>query len=97
MSDPAALILAWKFASGVTSVQDFTYEGDLSAMVREIAAAIDVVDGGAALWRGVAADHQREVWRLEQVVRDRDARIEELDRLNQYALERLTPMKEAAR
>lgn len=55
----ASLILAWKFDSGASTVVDFVADGEMSTMIREVAAAIDVVDGGASLWRGIAGDFER--------------------------------------
>lgn len=55
----ASLILAWRFDNGASTVVDFVADGEMSTMVREVAAAIDVIDGGAALWRGVAGDFER--------------------------------------
>ena len=92
-----ALLLVWKFDSGATMCQDFTYDGDLSALCKEVATHIDIVDNSAAMWRGVAGDFQREVWRLEQQVRDKDQEIEEQKALNRFALEKMRPLREAAK
>lgn len=55
----ASLILAWRFDNGASTVVDFVADGEMSTMVREVAAAIDVIDGGAALHRGIAGDFER--------------------------------------
>lgn len=57
----AALVLAWYFpASGKSEVVDFvTHEGEMAILIREVAAHIDIVDGGAALHRGIAGDFER--------------------------------------
>lgn len=56
----ASLVLAWRFENGASSVVDFVADGELSTLIREVAAAIDVVDGGASLWRSIAGDWERE-------------------------------------
>lgn len=56
----ASLVLAWRFESGASQVVDFVADGELGILVQEVAAAIDVVDGGASLWKGIAGDWERE-------------------------------------
>lgn len=57
----ASLIVAWYFPDQQRAeVVDFvTHEGEMSILIRETAAHIEIVDGGAALWRGVAGDFER--------------------------------------
>lgn len=55
----ASLVLAWRFDNGTSSVVDFVADGEMSILIREVAAAIDVVDGGASLWQGIAGDFER--------------------------------------
>ena len=48
----AALVLAWKFDNGASQIHEFCAEpGEMSVLVREVAACMEIVDGGAALWR----------------------------------------------
>lgn len=56
----ASLIVAWYFPDQRRAeVVDFVADGELSTLIREIAAHIDIVDGGAALHRGIAGDYER--------------------------------------
>lgn len=55
----ASLVLAWRFDNGASSIVDFVADGEVTTIVREVAAMIDVIDGGAALWRGIAGDWER--------------------------------------
>lgn len=55
----AALLLVWRFDSGASSIVDFAADGEIGTLVREVAAAIDIVDNGASLWRGIAGDFER--------------------------------------
>jgi hypothetical protein len=57
----ASLIVAWYFPDQQRAeVVDFvTHEGEMSILIRETAAHMEIVDGGAALWRGVAGDFER--------------------------------------
>jgi hypothetical protein len=67
--EPAALMLVWRWKNGTTSIQDFTYEGDLSGICKEISASMEVVDGGVSFWRNVAGDLLGENLRLQEDLR----------------------------
>ncbi len=90
--NPAALLLIWRWDNGATSVQDFTYEGDLSGMCKEIAAHMEIVDSGVSFWRNVAGDLLGENLRLQEDLRQ--ARI-----LEDFVLDRISkgPLAEAVR
>jgi hypothetical protein len=67
----AALVLAWKFDNGASQIHEFCAEpGEMSVLVREVAACMEIVDGGAALWRGVAGDLQAQVLQLKAELRE---------------------------
>lgn len=89
MTKPAALLLVWRHPTGVTDIQEFTHDGDLTTVCREIAAGMELADGGAAFWRGVAGDFQREVFTLQQHVRDLNKRIDEQNKLNEFVQDKL--------
>jgi hypothetical protein len=81
------MLLIWRWKNGATSLQEFTFEGDLSGMCKEMAAAMEIVDGGVSFWRNVAGDLLGENLRLQEDLRQ--ARILEdfvLDRINQGPL-----------
>jgi hypothetical protein len=65
-----ALVLAWKWDTGSSTVQDFVYEGELSTLVKEVAAALDLIDGGKTLYEGIIGDLQGEVLRLKAANRE---------------------------
>lgn len=53
------LLLVWRWDNGTTQVHDFAADGEISKLVKEVAAALDLVDGGKAfrggssrIWRG---------------------------------------------
>jgi len=65
----AQLLLVWRFNEPGhpvrTLLHDFTAEGQMSTLVREVAACIEMVDPNArALYEGVIGDLEGEILRL---------------------------------
>ena len=63
------LLLVWRFAEKGqpirTLIHDFQSDGEMSVLVREIAAAIEIINPGArALYEGVIGDLEGEILRL---------------------------------
>lgn len=63
----ASLICSWWFPEQrkAMNVDFVTEEGEMSTFIRDVAAHIEVIDGGAALWRGLYGDMER-AWLLER-------------------------------
>ena len=64
------LQLVWRFAMPGkpirTQIHDFAADGEMSVLVREVAAAIEIINpGGHALYEGVIADLEGEILRLK--------------------------------
>ena len=65
------LQLVWRFAEPGkpvrTQIHDFQSGGEMSVLVREVAAAIEIINPGArALYEGVIADLEGEILRLRK-------------------------------
>ena len=74
----ATLYMYWRFENGTTLNQDFATDGEFSSIAKEIASHMEIVDGGAAFWRAMAGDLQRE--NLDLLQRNRDL-LQELELL----------------
>lgn len=64
------LLLVWRFAEKGqpirTLIHDFQADGEMSVLVREVAAAIELIDPNAkALYEGVIGDLEGEILRLK--------------------------------
>ena len=63
------LLLVWRFNEPGkpirTQIHDFQSDGEMSVLVREIASAISIIDGGKALYEGVIGDLEGEILRLK--------------------------------
>lgn len=72
----ASLMMVWRFPSGVSQSYDFVDDGEMTSLAREIASHLEIVDGRAAYWRGVAADFEREYLRVKQELREVEEQLE---------------------
>ncbi len=76
----ATLLLVWQFKEKgtvtKTILHDFVADGAMSTLCREIAACIDIVDNGRALYEGVIGDLEGEVLRLRNDKRDLEKQLE---------------------
>ncbi len=80
MSGEATLLLVWRFTQKGhpprTILHDFVADGAMSTLCREVAACIDIVDNGRALYEGVIGDLEGEVLRLRNDKRDLEKQLE---------------------
>lgn len=81
MTDTAALLLIWRWPNGTSAMHEFVADGEMSQLCEEVAAHMEIVDGGVSFWRNLASDLGVENARLKRQLREAE------DTLN-YCLER---------
>ena len=96
----ATLMLVWKFEEVGKPVrwllEDFADEGTMGSLCAAVAAHLEIADGGAAFWHGVAGDYQRAVLENRQQIVALGEVIERQKGIIEYAKNKLGPLMEAA-
>lgn len=73
----ASLVLSWWFPDQRrATVHDFATGGEMSVLCREIAAHMEIVDGGKAFYEGIIGDLEREVLALRMEKREVERQLE---------------------
>ena len=65
------LVLSWWYPNlKRAEIQRFVMDGDMTSLAKEVAAALSIIDGGSAFYRGVIGDLEGEVMELNQKLRE---------------------------